>query len=684
MDFFPYLTSAPALLLMALGFGFIIFVHELGHFLVAKAVGIKVTQFAIGFGPALLAWRKGIGFRGGSTEPEYEKMLKDAKAAQPDIAHLPGVAGVGETEYRLNYLPLGGYVKMLGQEDMDATATSDDPRSFNRKPVWARAAVVSAGVIMNLIFAVLFFIIAFMYGVSFPPALVGGVVPGTPAATTYAAGHGQDPAYLGLKGGDHVVSIDGERTNDFTEIMMAAALGHGDVPIQLTIQRQGLPQPLTYNIKPIHSKVTNLLGLGIRQPASTRLAESDVYNLSPDLLKAGVEKGTRIIAVDGKPVTHFHEVESKVIDAKGRPVELTFKGDKEHTVQVKVHAWPGLTTSGNGTEANLLGLVPTTIVTAVSPNSPAEAAGVQVLDILAAINNTPWPSPQQTVETIVASADRPIALSVLRGGEIVELKPVKPGADRKLGIGTLPAVDQNRVGKTLPQSPLAQQHRELPAGSRILAINDEPVERFGDVQRILGEIAAAQGDASVPVSLKLTYQLAIKGEPTHSAQVTLPPAEAATLAKAQWDLPMALQIGFETLREPIKANDPVGAAHLGLIKTKQFMTQTYLTLLRLFQRTVPVNELRGPIGIFQAGTVITRDNGWPYLLFFLGVISVNLAVINFLPLPIVDGGLMVFLIIEKIKGSPVNPKVMAAVNYVGLAMFVSLFLMVTYFDLVRP
>src|SRR5690606_29198745 len=112
--------------------------------------------------------------------------------------------GLGETEYRLNWLPLGGYVKMLGQEDMDPGARSDDPRSFNAKPIWARAAVISAGVTMNLITGAIFFVIAFSAGVDFPPAVVGMIAPGSPAADTYAQGHDNDPAYQGLRPGDVV------------------------------------------------------------------------------------------------------------------------------------------------------------------------------------------------------------------------------------------------------------------------------------------------------------------------------------------------------------------------------------------------------------------------------------------------------------------------------------------------
>src|SRR5438874_2067402 len=133
----PSITQLPSLLLLIFGFGFVIFFHELGHFLAAKWVGIKVEQFAVGFGQALISWRKGFGFGIGSSARRFEELSARGEAL-----------GVGETEYRLNWIPLGGYVKMLGQDDLNPNAQQNDPRAYNRKSIGARMLVVSAGVIM--------------------------------------------------------------------------------------------------------------------------------------------------------------------------------------------------------------------------------------------------------------------------------------------------------------------------------------------------------------------------------------------------------------------------------------------------------------------------------------------------------------------------------------------------------
>src|SRR5262245_29069118 len=112
--------SISAIGLVAVGLGFVIFVHELGHFLAAKACDVYVETFSIGFGPAL-----------------------------PLCKHK-----FGETTYKLGLIPLGGYVKMLG-EGAEGEEAEDDPRSFKNKTVGQRMVIISAGVIMNMIFAVI-------------------------------------------------------------------------------------------------------------------------------------------------------------------------------------------------------------------------------------------------------------------------------------------------------------------------------------------------------------------------------------------------------------------------------------------------------------------------------------------------------------------------------------------------
>src|SRR4051795_1686361 len=216
----PYIFS---IVLLVFGFGFVIFWHELGHFLAAKWVGIRVEQFAVGFGQALVSWRKGMGFQLGTRGRRYEKLQKAVSEGDASI----DLAKYGETEYRLNWIPLGGYVKMLGQDDLNPNSRSDDPRSYNAKSVPARMLVVSAGVIMNIILAAILFMVLFRTGFTAAAPVVGYVVPGSPAQKA------------GVLAGDRLLSYDGHVIHDFTKLQLNSALSEGGTAVPLEVERIG-------------------------------------------------------------------------------------------------------------------------------------------------------------------------------------------------------------------------------------------------------------------------------------------------------------------------------------------------------------------------------------------------------------------------------------------------------------
>lgn len=679
-DAMSNLGSLGAFAGLVLGFGFLIFVHELGHFLVAKWVDIKVTQFAIGFGHSLIAWRKGIGFRRGTTEAEYEKQL--AAGASPQ--------SMGETEYRLNWMPLGGYVKMLGQDDMDPTATSDDPRSFNRKPVWARACVISAGVVMNLIFAVILFVIAFMAGVEFPAAVVGDVFPGSPAEKAVALEFADDPGKRGLRSGDRILQINDEQVHDFFDVRINTALAPSDEPIRLMVRRDGHARPLHFEVLPEQGPGEDLLWLGITPSNSLTIGKAvDLADLPAALREAGVKPGMTVTAVEGQPVKRFDHFEQAVTRARGMPVAVRFvdPNPEGKVVDVSIRAHPNLIAEDD-TPRHLLGLIPTTRVYKVIPDSKAETIGLRAGDVLMRVDSVDWPGVAKVISTIQAAEDREVFITVWRDGKPVDLTAVVPGHDGKLGFYPTVHLDEAMISGTVPGTPTADMH--LTAGSRILAINGEPVTSFADMQRLLSNLAAqlnAQDAAnqengpSPSMILSIRYELAVAGQPKETAEVLLLPDESQPLIQAEWNT----RLGdlFDPLEVLVVVGNPVEATKLGLKRTQMYMVQTYLTLARLFQGTVPLEALRGPVGIADSGTQIAYNKGWRWLIFFLGMISVNLVVINFLPIPIVDGGLMVFLIIEKIKGSPVHPRILAAANIVGLTLIGSIFLFTLYHDIAR-
>jgi len=690
------ITTTEGFIALVLGFGFIIFVHELGHFLVAKAVGIKVTQFALGMGHALLAWRKGIGMRVGTTEPELDRRVREyltekvgvtfdetnPNPSERQTREAIDAMELGETEYRLNWLPLGGYVKMMGQDDMDPTAISTDPRSFSAKPAWARAGVISAGVIMNLIFAMVFFVVAFTYGVEFPRNIVGPVQPGSPAASVYARGHDDDPDYKGIHLGDHVMSIDDQPVEDFMQITLATALAEKGAELTFEVVRPGELRPLYYEITPKVSSFTKLLSVGIDVPRTTQL---QALNKSAAAYKADVRPDMIITAVEGKPIATFAEYHEAIITANGLPVDVTFTHpDTDKTITVALRAMPSLCQSKDA-PAHLLGMVPATYASEVIEAQegekplPAQKAGMKSGDIFVQFGNASWPTPDQVIEQVKVAAgrkDSTLHVTVLRNGQIIELPPMKPSSDKTVGIALTFAMDTPIIGHTIAGSPAAALN--LNPGTTITSLNGASVQNWMDMQLKL-QMDSATADKQAEILLG--YRLNIADQPESQSTIKINETQISKLVKTTWLQPIPYYY-FTVDRKLIKANDTSHAISLGFEKTQQMTVQTYLTLARLFQGTVKVKHLKGPIGIVDIGTKVAKQ-GWTYLLFFLGLISVNLVVINFLPMPIVDGGLMVFLIVEKIKGSPVSPKVLSIANLVGLVMIAGLFLTVTYNDIVN-
>ena len=701
MDLTTNISGAAAIALLVLGFGFIIFVHELGHFLVAKWVGVKVTQFAIGFGHALVCWRKGIGFRVGTTEPDYNRrvaqflggeidpqtgmLTRDGRLVTPaEIDRANAELGLSETEYRLNWMPLGGYVKMLGQDDLDPTAISDDPRAFNRRPIWARVCVVSAGVIMNAIFAVIFFQIAFLNGVAFPPAEVGYVEAGSPAAEAVAV---DNPEIKGLESGDKIVKVNGDEPSDFTSVRIASALAGPGESVQLVVERPtdqtgDKTQQLTFDVRPVaNEKFEGLKYIGISSPLSLQLISGKLKEGS-ELAKLfdryGLEPGMTLTAVNGQPINAYWQFENAIEQAGGQPVELTFElDDKKQTISITPRTGFSLTeVPGPGPDegelvANILGLAPATKIQMLVDGSAVEGI-VEPGDIVASLGDTPWPSSRQIIDIVTATGSNPLKITVVRDGQTKELT-VTPGGGvvgtPKLGVGLEEAYDAPYIARVLEESPFASLN--LKPGTQLRRIGDHEIDSFTSLRLAVAELT--------PGPVDVAYTLPIFGEESQKQKVQLTQEDIDTVKNLGWGAALP---SFQMLRVMQQADGMIDAVRIGFDKTNLFMWQTYVTLARLFQGEVKVKNLRGPVGIAVEGSRIA-EQGIPYLLFFLGLISINLAVINFLPLPIVDGGLFVLLMIEKARGRPVSPQIQSAITVAGLILLGTIFLVVTFHDIGR-
>lgn len=266
--------------------GPLIAIHEFGHFWVARRVGVKVMTFSIGFGPALLKW-------------------KDKKG----------------TQYQIAAIPLGGFVRMADEREGEVPA-EDLPHAFNRQPVWARMAIVAAGPLINLVFAVFLYWIIFLQGTETLRPIIGRVLPATPAALA------------GIETGDELLAIDGEAVTDWETINYALIDRMGDsgeLRLQLRQQADGAVRNVTLTLKGFLSgkEIDPFREVGFMpwQPDLQPVLGEVVAGGAG--ARQGLKAGDRVLAVDGKPIKTWQDFVEIVRVQPEQMLEATVRrGDK--------------------------------------------------------------------------------------------------------------------------------------------------------------------------------------------------------------------------------------------------------------------------------------------------------------------------------------------------------------------
>ncbi len=684
------------LLVVILGFGLIVFLHECGHFFAARWAGIRVLGFAVGFGPAIASYRKGLGWRRGSTEPEYRTILLKGDPSE--------LESVSPTEYRLNYLPLGGYVKMLGQDDLDPTAVSEEPDSYQNCKPWKRMIVISAGVVTNVVTAAMLFVVVFMLGLKVEPPRIGMVAPGPPAAEATPLDEGN--TQIGLQPGDEVVTINGRAPNTFADVRVEAAMASANSSVQLTIQRPGQLELLRYEALPEVSRSDGLLSLGVDAPSSLTVSEAvgpggeampDAWGLQ------GVGPGSVLTSINGQPVTQGHQLTQAFQQSQGQPVELVFQTDAgvvtrtlTPSPELNIGFIPGTEKNARIAIEHLLGLLPVMMVARGegTVTEDGQASGLQPGDIFAAIDGVEFPSLDAGIRTIQSNRSRTIKVIVLRevDGELARVPldahvsrqgRIGFSSDTTASVGTVVAlpptvIESIETGETNP--PAATKLVSVP-GERIIAVNGQPVTSFTDIRNAIVAATTQAFEEGTGASINMLVERPLIGSDQPQAERVwdLDAEDIKTVHQLAWTPPFAASLVFEPEQIVLRAEGPLEAIGLGLSETRRVLVMTYVTFARLFQQTVKIEHLKGPVGIAQIGTILA-GRGFVWVLFFMAVISVNLAVINFLPLPIVDGGQFLMLLYEQIRGKPLPVPVQNAVTMAGLLLIVSLFLVITFND----
>jgi regulator of sigma E protease len=682
-------STGTNILLIVLGFGLLIFVHELGHFIAAKWARIRTESFAIGFGPSLISYRRGIGLRFGSTNNEVVQRLGNPaiKCSSEELAQ----AGIAETEYSLRWLPLGGFVRMLGQDDMDPGASSADPNSFNSKPIYKRMIVVSAGIVMNLLLAVVFFLAAFLVGVKFNAPIIGDVFPDTPAARA------------GMQPGDTVVGINGTPVRTFADVQIDVAMGDPGTTLVFDVLNQDSKKTRTVEMVPEKDPLTGLLSVGIA-PASSSTLSTDSASSSfvhsalaaAGLGDSGIGPGWRIARIGETPINTWNEWADIVDGGDGKPIEVTWAGPAGETKTVAMHANPTLEILRYPTampatvpnyEQGLIGLTPLVRINSVLPSSPNRET-LRADDIVLRAGNLEGPRDADFRKLLQESKGRTIDVLVLRDAKHVPLQVTVNGSGL-IGVMITPAFDTpmiaqpfRRLGDSVPngtptKTPVADL--ELLPLTRILAVGDTKVTNWTTFRE--GLRAATHG-ATGPRTVALEIENPTPGHERQQVRIDLTAEEIKSLQALGWVPPLALPY-FEPIWTTVSAEgDPLTAISMGFSETRKMVILTYLTIYRLAQGTVGVEQLRGPVGIVHLGSRIA-DRGFMYLVFFLAMISVNLAVLNFLPLPIVDGGLFLYLVYEKIKGRPPSIGFQNVAALIGLLIIGTIFVVTFYNDVMR-
>lgn len=719
------LGSAFDLLQVILGFSLIIVVHELGHFLAARWAGIRVLAFAVGFGPALFSYRRGFGFRSGSSEADFRRRVKNNQTRE--------VGGdISPTEYRLNVLPLGGYVKMLGQDDADPTAVSDAPDSYQKAPPWKRMIVISAGVVMNILLAAVLFCGVFLVGLKAEAARIGEIDPDGPVAqAAFIDGPANvEPRVLST---DRILSLDGKSTDSFNDVVLATAMARGGREIDLLVEREGVSQPLLFRVTPRESTATRALELGISQMASTTLVTGATPRDNEMLVArwaeaglAGLQPGMTLVEVQGsagtlRPATSVYDLFKAAEQSDGSGVRAVFESPNtgarvEVTVPCLMDMSVASVPSGAGTFGvpNVLGLSPVVRVEQVDQSfETAKSSGFQPGDIIARVAGVSWPSVAAAMQTIRGHAGKTISAEVLRkgpGGEwtIVDLPKVGVNSRGQIGlglsstasldeagvgaiVGAWPQHDRSRAPTTSgkandpsarAEDPTPLRDRLLP-GSRIVSVNGVPVRSLRDVREQLVKTWSTRSSSGVEITLQVELPPTAADAPTReAASFVMTQADADSLARHTWVAALSPFLDFEPQQVVLKESDPLSAVKRGVHETHTVMMTAYVSFLRLVQGTVKVEHLKGPVGIAHIGTVVAK-RGPTWLIFFLAIISVNLAVVNFLPVPITDGGHFLFLVYEAISGKPPPIAVQNAAMLAGMILLGAAFLFVFVNDIIQ-
>lgn len=644
-----------SILIFALVLGWIILFHELGHFLAAKACNIYVERFSIGFPPRL------FGFQW------------------------------GETDYCVGALPVGGYVKMAGQEDVPLSEEeiqkqySQVPKErwFNNRPIWQRFIVIAAGPSMNLLLGILLYGIVALVGAFVPESTVdnriGAIDPDSPAtrAPLYrstspetAPDYSKEPDAIGWKTGDRILTIDGETVKNISDVAIMAALGEGrthDVVIERT-QPDGTLIRYHSLIKPEVFADEHHARFGVA-PFITALIERAEDGMPAQ--RHGIESGDIITRANGMIVDNATLTDLVEHTTDGNKITLDIlRGNQTPTVTLTPEVegrFTGVKFAPPLQWVKFLSPDATLKVGQVSPEF-TESTGLRRRDVITAVEGqeaTPallrHLSRERPTAPLKVTVNRPARLFGLLG-KAQTLTLDLSAAQILQGIT---GVDDQAAPEVAAVTPEVEKEIGLKPRDMVIRVDGE----LATVAR-LREIEDARPGGSVHLAV---LRFAIWGgllRPESREEVTLPIARVGVIGLV-WGEKMVFY------RVPVPQVVPEAFR-----KGFQAVRWSIQTVAQLLTGELSPRELGGPLMIYHA-TSLAAQEGYSWLLEITAFISVSLFVLNVLPLPVLDGGLLLFLLIEKVRRKPLELWLAERIQKVGLALIVCLMVYVTYNDILR-
>lgn len=655
--------------------GLVILVHELGHFLAARWCGVLVERFSIGFGPVLLA-----------------------------------IKGK-ETEYALSLIPLGGYVKMLGQSDTPTVEEpSQNPRSYQNKSVPQRMLIISAGVIMNVIFGLVCFAIVFTIGLPYQPATVGTATPGLPAWKD------------GLQPGDRILEVGGIRNPWYDALVYQVMFTSPKDALSLQVDRDG--EVMDFDIRPVYAPGGSdkpMIGvaqsLGLELLPFKDIPPADMHSAARAAQDPGFEPGDTVVAVDGREVTTYQQFNRLMFEKRREPVTITVERADEGgpTKRVDIRVEPAF--------IRTLGMKMTMgKIVAIRKDSPAAKAKIQATDRIVGVDingdgdfadeDESDFDPMELPDILANQAGRTVSLKLRRESptpdEItVEVVPdstptwndfTHPPSPTPRLIASIPSLGIaydviNKVQSVTEGSPAAK------AGVRPDDVVKE-VEYVFDVSDIpkrpkrwwnpfswsdakpTDRVAFACSDNSWPGIFWGYQSTDVKEVVLHLQRADGSEVAIEVDPEDDRDWPMHIRgLRFMPKMGVKTGKNLLDTILIGFDYTKVSMQRIYLTLQGLVTRQISPSLLSGPLQLATTAYKVAEDPR--VFLLLIGLININLAVINFLPIPVLDGGHMMFLLYEGVFRRRPNERVVFAGHLLGFLFIILLMVGVIGLDIYK-